>query len=127
MGQCNDALAFLQPFNDALPPNTIDSLRTLGMIERVKGNISEAVRFYELALQISPDEFDLLHELRSIMLDTGNYKRGLEIALREAELAPDQLQAQAEARLTVAWVYRLLQDYPNARQWAVRAQEANPN
>jgi tetratricopeptide (TPR) repeat protein len=127
VGQRNDALAFLQPFNDALPPNTIDSLRTLGMIERVKGNISEAVRFYELALQISPDDLDLLPELRSIMLDTGNYKRGLEIALREAELAPPQAQAQAEARLTVAWVYRLLQDYPNARQWALRAQEANPN
>jgi len=126
VGRRNDALAFLWPFSDALPPNTVDSLHTLGMIERLRGNIQEAVRYYELALEMSPNDLDLLSRLRSTMLDVGNYKRGLEFALREAELAPHQAQAQAEARLTVAWVYRLLRDYPNARRWALRAQGANP-
>jgi len=126
VGQRDDALAFLQPFSDALPPNTVERLQALGMIERVKGNIQEAVRHYELALEMCPNDLDLLSRLRSTMLDVGNYKRGLEIALREAELAPNQAQAQTEAPLTVAWVYRLLRDYPNARRWALRAQEANP-
>ncbi len=125
LGQREDAVNFLQPFADALPPNSVNQLRTLGMMERFRGNIERAVQYYELALALQPDDLDLLYRLRSIWLDVGQYEKALPIVLREAELAPETPQAQAEIHLAVAWVYRLLGDYSNARAWALQAREFN--
>lgn len=126
-GDRQSALDFLRPYYDVLPHDSIDSLRTAGMIERIQGHIAEAIRYYEQGLQRAPADLDFLYRLRSTYMDTGDYERALNIALTEATHTPPIEQKQAEIRLVIAQIFRLKGETLQALDWAQAAIDASPN
>lgn len=122
VGRREDAVVLLRTFAEALPPNTVESWRALGLVERLSGRIAQAVAYYDAGLRIRPEDPDLLYEARTALIDQGDYSRALDIALKEFDVVPDKAQSST----VVASVYVLLKDYDKARVWAMRAAEARP-
>lgn len=122
IGRRADAVRIFEEFSKALPEDTPEYWLALGWVELSKGDYAAALRHFERGLQKNPYDAALLYAARTALLNMGDYRQALEIALRELELSADK----AQARLTIAQIYRLLQEYEEAEKWAVEAGNANP-
>jgi tetratricopeptide (TPR) repeat protein len=123
VGRKAEAVELLRRFSEVMTPATIDYWQIAGLKERLAGNPARAIQYFLQGLKINANDLDLLYEARTAAIDVGDYKLALELALREFELTPQRPQSH----LTIAWIYRLLEDYTLAKQWALKAKKINSN
>src|ERR1019366_5147694 len=69
-------------------PDSVPALKLQGMLLEECGRGVEASRAYESALQLAPNDPDLLLKLGTYQLAAGNYDQAIELLLRHLRVLP---------------------------------------
>ena len=98
VGRTNDAIVLLKDWLEESPQD-VPSLARLGMLHQSQNQVDDALRNYEKALALTPDDPVLLNNMAWLYLER-NRNRAVDLATRAYELAP----SRAEIIDTYGWV-----------------------
>ena len=117
-----DALEIWRAYIASLSANEVQYWWALGWIEGFIGSPDVAVEYLDVALQLSPNDPDLLNDMLLALLVKGDHERALNVALQMVQWSSDKAYAQ----LRVAQVYVAMKDYDHAIEWLMRARKISP-
>jgi len=88
-GNVSKALEYLKRAQSLLGENDYETLRLLGVANGTQQNFGEAIRYFEAALKIEPNDANLLWNLGNTYYQNGQEQKGQEYLQRARELNPN--------------------------------------
>jgi tetratricopeptide (TPR) repeat protein len=123
MGAKDKALATAHTWFDN-NPSDVRGCVAAGGLEQQKGNLAEAERLYQKALQIVPDYPPAANNLAYLMLQRGG---NIDVALSLAQTAVRGMPDSPNAADTLGWAYYNKGAYPSAVEALEQAARRVPN
>ncbi|HEX4593161.1 MAG TPA: tetratricopeptide repeat protein, partial [Bryobacteraceae bacterium] len=102
-------------------PKDLDSWLMLGRLDKIAQNSTDAMKAYQKALEIDPDNEDATTGLAMVYADLGDNKAAADLLRKITEKNPS-----ARSLTTLAGVYEQLKDYPLAAETLRKALEQQP-
>ncbi|MCJ7812368.1 tetratricopeptide repeat protein, partial [bacterium] len=107
------------------PTSTVYSqaVSNLAICYDIKGQSDKAIEIYKKALEISPNDKDLLFNMARLHAQQKNYEQAIEYFQRVLEQAPDDVDAIVD----IGYCYNQLEKFTEAIPYLEKAVELDPN
>ncbi len=103
---------------EVLGPGDLWMLNEMGLNLRKQGRLDEALKYYHMAQEIAPDDWNVAYNLGIAYLQAKKYDMACEYAEKALECYPELLNFNASIPYNIARIYYHLNRYSEAQQYA---------